>query len=104
MTSRCQGLFPPHPFFKGKALGTRLAANRCGKSGKLEAVGKTNQEKNEKTNKQTNSAGTRTRDCLFGRMLPLTSRDFIRKHHERQTKEVNDRLSQATRLSKQASK
>ena len=23
MTSRCQGLFPPHPFFKGKALGTR---------------------------------------------------------------------------------
>ena len=24
MTSRCQGLFPPHPFFKGKALGTRL--------------------------------------------------------------------------------
>ena len=27
MTSRCQGLFPPHPFFKGKALGTRLTAN-----------------------------------------------------------------------------
>ena len=26
MTSRCQGLFPPHPFFKGKALGTRLVA------------------------------------------------------------------------------
>ena len=25
MTSRCQGLFPPHLFFKGKALGTRLA-------------------------------------------------------------------------------
>ena len=25
MTSRCQGLFPPHPFFKGKALATRLA-------------------------------------------------------------------------------
>ena len=24
MTSRCQGLFPPDPFFKGKALGTRL--------------------------------------------------------------------------------
>ena len=24
MTSRCLGLFPPHPFFKGKALGTRL--------------------------------------------------------------------------------
>ena len=24
MTSRCQGLFPPHPSFKGKALGTRL--------------------------------------------------------------------------------
>ena len=24
MTSRCQGLFPPHPFFKGKALETRL--------------------------------------------------------------------------------
>ena len=24
VTSRCQGLFPPHPFFKGKALGTRL--------------------------------------------------------------------------------
>ena len=24
MTSRCQGLFPPHLFFKGKALGTRL--------------------------------------------------------------------------------
>ena len=24
MTSRCQGLFPPHPFFEGKALGTRL--------------------------------------------------------------------------------
>ena len=24
MTSRCQGLFPPHPFLKGKALGTRL--------------------------------------------------------------------------------
>ena len=24
MTSWCQGLFPPHPFFKGKALGTRL--------------------------------------------------------------------------------
>ena len=24
MTSRCQGPFPPHPFFKGKALGTRL--------------------------------------------------------------------------------
>ena len=24
MTSRWQGLFPPHPFFKGKALGTRL--------------------------------------------------------------------------------
>ena len=27
MTSRCQGLFPPHPFFKGKALGTRLSEN-----------------------------------------------------------------------------
>ena len=26
MTSRCQGLFPPHPFFKGKALGTRLVS------------------------------------------------------------------------------
>ena len=25
MTSRCQGLFQPHPFFEGKALGTRLA-------------------------------------------------------------------------------
>ena len=24
VTSRCQGLFPPHPFFEGKALGTRL--------------------------------------------------------------------------------
>ena len=24
MTSRCQGLFPPHPFFKGKTLGKRL--------------------------------------------------------------------------------
>ena len=24
VTSRCQGLFPPHPFSKGKALGTRL--------------------------------------------------------------------------------
>ena len=24
MTSRCQGLFPPHPFSEGKALGTRL--------------------------------------------------------------------------------
>ena len=24
MTSRCQGLFPPHPFLEGKALGTRL--------------------------------------------------------------------------------
>ena len=24
VTSRCQGLFPPHPFFKGKALGTML--------------------------------------------------------------------------------
>ena len=24
VTSRCQGLFPPNPFFKGKALGTRL--------------------------------------------------------------------------------
>ena len=24
MTSRCQGLFPPHPFFKGKVLGTML--------------------------------------------------------------------------------
>ena len=24
VTSRCRGLFPPHPFFKGKALGTRL--------------------------------------------------------------------------------
>ena len=24
VTSRYQGLFPPHPFFKGKALGTRL--------------------------------------------------------------------------------
>ena len=28
MTSRCQGLFPPHPFFKGKALGTRLVLLR----------------------------------------------------------------------------
>ena len=28
MTSRCQGLFPPHPFFKGKALGTRLRRRR----------------------------------------------------------------------------
>ena len=27
MTSRCQGLFPPHPFFEGKALGTRLYNN-----------------------------------------------------------------------------
>ena len=26
---RCQGLFPPHPFFKGKALGTRLVARAC---------------------------------------------------------------------------
>ena len=26
MTSRCQGLFPPHPCFKGKALGTRLTS------------------------------------------------------------------------------
>ena len=25
VTSRCQDLFPPHPFFKGKALGTRLS-------------------------------------------------------------------------------
>ena len=25
MTSRCQGLFPPTPFFEGKALGTRLS-------------------------------------------------------------------------------
>ena len=24
MTSRCQGLFQPHPFFEGKALGTSL--------------------------------------------------------------------------------
>ena len=24
MTSRCQGLFPPHPFFEEKALGTNL--------------------------------------------------------------------------------
>ena len=24
MTSRCQGLFAPHPFFDGKALRTRL--------------------------------------------------------------------------------
>ena len=24
VTSRCQGLFPPHPLFEGKALGTRL--------------------------------------------------------------------------------
>ena len=24
VTSRCQGLFPPDPFFEGKALGTRL--------------------------------------------------------------------------------
>ena len=24
MASRCQNLFPPHPFIKGKALGTRL--------------------------------------------------------------------------------
>ena len=24
VTSRCQGLFPPHPKFEGKALGTRL--------------------------------------------------------------------------------
>ena len=24
VTSRCQGLFPPHPFFEEKALGTRL--------------------------------------------------------------------------------
>ena len=28
MTSRCQGLFPPHPFFKGKALGTRLGKEK----------------------------------------------------------------------------
>ena len=27
VTSRCQGLFPPHPFFKGKALGTRLVTS-----------------------------------------------------------------------------
>ena len=27
VTSRCQGLFPPHPLFKGKALGTRLVRN-----------------------------------------------------------------------------
>ena len=26
---RCQGLFPPHPFFKGKTLGTRLVARAC---------------------------------------------------------------------------
>ena len=25
VTSQCQGLFSPHPFFKGKALGTRLS-------------------------------------------------------------------------------
>ena len=24
VTRRCQDLFPPHPFFEGKALGTRL--------------------------------------------------------------------------------
>ena len=28
MTSRCQDLFPPHPFFEGKTLGTRLCASR----------------------------------------------------------------------------
>ena len=27
MTSRCQGLFPPLPISKGKALGTRLMAD-----------------------------------------------------------------------------
>ena len=26
---RCQGLFPPHPFFKGKAPGTRLVVRAC---------------------------------------------------------------------------
>ena len=26
VTSRCQGLLPPHPFFKGKALETRLTS------------------------------------------------------------------------------
>ena len=24
VTSQCQGLFPPHPFFEGEALGTKL--------------------------------------------------------------------------------
>ena len=28
VTSRCQGLFPPHPWFKGKVLGTRLYTAR----------------------------------------------------------------------------
>ena len=26
---RCQGLFPPYPLFKGKALGTKLVARPC---------------------------------------------------------------------------
>ena len=33
MTSRGQGLFPPHPFFKGKALGTRLVRVEDRRSG-----------------------------------------------------------------------
>ena len=27
VTGRCQGLFPPQPFFKGKAFGTRLVSS-----------------------------------------------------------------------------
>ena len=34
MTSRCQGLFPPHPVFEGKALGTRLGNNGKGEERK----------------------------------------------------------------------
>ena len=31
MTSRCQSLFPPRPFFKGKALGMSLAYTETNK-------------------------------------------------------------------------
>ena len=55
MTSRCQGLFPPHPFFKGKALGTRLVNPKLLN---LDQFGITKDDKEERTRNYVSSLTT----------------------------------------------
>ena len=74
MTSRCQGLFPPHPFFEGKALGTRLDIIKIENTRK-----KIKKNKPAKYKKQEKTFDEYFAECIKNKSIPKDAPPYLKK-------------------------